>query len=329
MEQVRSCAIGVIRCMNESRILRSLRCMLLVVLLSSPGVVLAMDYGETGPYSVNRETIQNPLSGDDVTVFLPKNVQTRVPVMFFSHGYNADYYQAYKSMCTHVASQGFAVVYSPYPSAGGWSEQYDIMWRGFLQAADVYENSLDLNYVGFFGHSWGGGAVPNMALRGIDRGWGKSGLLMFIMAPGRANGVNKYQLQSLDNGHLIVQSFENDDIVPESLALKMFENIGIPSVDKAYYYVWGGEHADPTERSVDNYDSLAIWAPLDALMDYTFNQNYNGRVYALDGQGDHWSTTIVQYEVEETPDERTWTSWRDALNQPGTRYFTLWGLMQR
>ena len=37
-------------------------CMLLVFFMCAPVTAMAMEYGETGPYKVSRETIKNPLS---------------------------------------------------------------------------------------------------------------------------------------------------------------------------------------------------------------------------------------------------------------------------
>jgi pimeloyl-ACP methyl ester carboxylesterase len=315
MQQVSSFRSGAIRRKYARKGLGFIGCLLLVTLMCAPGTVMAMEYGTRGPYNVIRETIQNPMSGDDVTVFLPQNAQSSVPVMFFSHGNGGNYYQAYKSLCTHVASQGVAVVFSPYPSGVAWSKQYDILWNGFQEAADVYRYEFDLDSVGFFGHSWGGGATPNMALRGIDKGWGKIGMLMFIMAPGPANGVSDSQLQSLKNGSLIVQTFEDDSIVPEQLAQGIYDKVGISSANKAYYYVLGGDHTEPSERIVNDYDSLAIWTPLDALMDHAFKLDTPsaGKSFALDGTGDHWSTIIVPDEGEEPPAEEP--RWPDGENR--------------
>ena len=141
-----------------------------------------------------------------------------------------------------------------------------------------------------------------MALRGINKGWGKEGLLLFIMAPGPANGITNTEMQSIKDGYMIVQTFEYDTIVPESLALSIYENIGIPSENKAYYYIYGAEHSEPSNRSVDNYDSLAIWKPLDALMDMAFRLDhpYYARSFALNGQGDLWNTTIILDEEQDT-----------------------------
>ena len=274
--------------------------MALALFLFVPCTALAMEYGKTGPYNVVRESVKNPKSGDDVTVFLPDKAQMPVPVMFFSHGLGGNYYQAYKSMLMHVASQGVAVVFSPYPTGLSWAEQYDLLWSGFEEAASDYQYEFDLDRVGFLGHSWGGGASPNMALRAVAKGWGRQGMLMFIMAPAPAYGVTDQDLRSLTDATLIMQVYENDTNAPHRIAEDIYATVGIPNKDKAYYFVLGAKHSEPSERSVDDYDRLAIWTPLDALMDYTFNMDhpYDGKAFALDGEGDHYKTDILADPTE-------------------------------
>lgn len=285
-------------------------CVVLALFVYVPGAALAIDYGKTGPYSVVRETLKNPVSGDDVTVFLPQNAPKPMPVMFFSHGLGGNYYTAYKSMLNHVASQGVAVVFSPYPTNASWTEQYDLLWGGFEKAASVHKAEFDFQQVGFFGHSWGGGATPNMASRAVEKGWGQRGMLMFIMAPGPDYGVTDQDLNSLSAANLIVQSFENDTVVPESIAKEIYAKIGVPDQNKAYYFISGGNHTEPSERAVNDYDKLAIWTPLDALMDATFDMGdpNGGRAFALDGEGEHYQTTIDS-AVSPTDDTPRWKRW--------------------
>jgi pimeloyl-ACP methyl ester carboxylesterase len=280
---------------------------------------LAMEYGETGPYKVIRESFKNPLSNDDVTVFLPDKAKIPMPVMFFAHGLGGNYYQAYKSLLTHVASQGVAVVFSPYPTGSSWTQQYDILWRGFEKAATDYRYEFDLDRVGFFGHSWGGGATSNMALRGLELGWGQDGLLMFMMAPAPANGVTDEDLESITDANLIMQVYENDTNAPHRIAEDIYATIGIPYENKAYYFVQGAEHSEPSERVVDDYDRLAIWTPLDALMDYTFgiDNPSAGKAYALDGEGDHYKTIIEADPADGGDDGGSggsgWLDWLDRF----------------
>ncbi len=275
----------------------------LLLFLLLPYTALALDYGEQGPYVVVREKIENPLSGDSVTILLPKDAQTPLPVMFFSHGLGGNIWWFYRSILNHVASQGVAVVFSPYPTHESWQNQYDILWNGFLEAANKYPYEFDLDRVGFFGHSMGGGAVPNMALRAVDEGWGRLGKLLFIMAPAPCFGVSDQELQSLTEGTMIVQSFGNDSVVPHRWAKDIYSNIGIPREEKAYYYIISGEHSEPSNRAVDLYDSLAIWAPLDALMDSAFELDdpYGGKTFALEKEEDHYQTLVFKELTDETP----------------------------
>ena len=262
----------------------------LALLLFVPCTALALEYGEQGPYRVVRESFQN--SGQTVTVFLPDG-ESNVPVMFFSHGLGGNLYQYYSALLNHVVSRGVAVVFSPYPSYTSSAQQCDTMWQGFERAASIYD--FDLDRVGFFGHSWGGGAIFNMALRAVDNDWGGYAMCVFSMAPG-PSFVNNRELQSLTDLNLIMMVFENDTNAPHQIAEDIYENIGIPYEYKAYYFVEGADHSEPSNLSVDDYDRLGIWQPLDALMDYTFKLDRpdNGKAYALDGEGDHYRTIIIK-----------------------------------
>ena len=281
------------------RVFQLLGLTVLMLLLLVPGMVTAMEYGQNGPYNVVNETFENPMwplsdGGTPVTVLLPSGHPGPVPVLFFSHGLGGTAWTGYRSMLQHVTSLGVAVVFSPYPTSLDWSSQYEILWYGFQEAADRYAADFDLSRVGFAGHSWGGGATPNMALRSVDAGWGEDGLFMFIMAPAPASGVSDADLRNkLSHAKMIMQVYENDTICPHSWADATYNKIG--TTEKAYYYVYGGDHFTPTERGV--FGSLgrqAVWEPLDALMDYTFalDNPYESMLYALYGEGYHYETDV-------------------------------------
>ena len=185
-----------------------LACILAVALIVSlPYEGLAMEYGATGPFRVEVKTFENSMwpqrdGGVPVTVLLPAQRDSAVPVVFFSHGLEATSWFSYRSLLRHVTSWGVAVVFSPYPPSSNWSNQYNILWNGFKRAAELYAADFDLSRVGFAGHSYGGGATPNMALRARKAGWGTQGMFMFIMAPAPASGVSNAALKSLFPGQL-------------------------------------------------------------------------------------------------------------------------------
>jgi len=76
-------------------------------------------YGAEGPFSVAVETFRSPLwLTRDVTVFLPEGATMPVPTIFFSHGFMGTDPDFYISLLHHIASRGYAVVFSPYPASG-------------------------------------------------------------------------------------------------------------------------------------------------------------------------------------------------------------------
>lgn len=143
-----------------------------VTTLPAPG-----DYGGEGAFSVTRQTVANPEPNTPapVSVYLPSNAtaQTRVPVIFFAHGYGGTDYQYYDALLRQIASNGYAVVFTPYTANifSNHPTRYQQMWAGFQAAVAQYASILDTTRVGFAGHSYGAGAVPELARRGVAAGW--------------------------------------------------------------------------------------------------------------------------------------------------------------
>jgi hypothetical protein len=294
------------------------------------GTAMAMEYGETGPYSVERHTFENSLwkkinGGVEVSVLLPQQISGRVPVVFFSHGLGGTSWSGYRSLLTHMASRGFAVVFSPYPANGATNDQrYLILWNGFEEAASRFSTRFDLTKVGFMGHSYGGGATPAMAYKGMmERGWGTKGAFMYMMAPAPTFTVSDAQLRSLPNHtNLIMQVFSNDTITPHRTAIDQYAKMSsIPFERKAYYFT-EGEHSEPSDRKINDLDKLAIRKPLDALIDYSFKADRpeEGRVFALTigRPGDHYLTIVLKDPSIswDDPINQTNFSWDESNDQP-------------
>jgi hypothetical protein len=261
------------------------------------------DYGEPGQYEVEFETFANPAWPENgrgetnVTVFFPSEVEEPVPVLFFSHGFGARDRDIYRHLIDHVVSRGSALVYAPYPTTfeglainDMHSLRYDALWGGFETAVSRYSERFDLTRVGFLGHSFGGGATPAMAHRGLSvNGWGENGAFVFIMAPwysfefGEENtALTDIVLESLP-GHTnaVVQAYDVDDVNDHRMAIDLFEHLALPQGQKAYHNVlphpdYPADHMVPCSDVVshaflDELDREAIWRPLDALMDASFN----------------------------------------------------------
>ncbi len=262
--------------------------------------------GKSGTYTMTYETFENPawVGGTPVTVFFPKERTDPAPVMFFSHGYGGSAWISYKTMITHLVTRGFIVVYSPYPSTTNYSGLYDIMWNGFQMAAERYAARMNLQQVGFLGHSFGGGSVPAMAWKGlVEKGWGKQGAFLFVLAPSPALQMTDNQFSSFPKqATMIVQSYNEDTVVDHRYAIDIFNKMGVSDSQKAYYNILTGAvspagHTVPSDREINDLDVYAVRTPLDALIDITFkltDRVCDAKSYALFGYGDHFQHTVTK-----------------------------------
>lgn len=151
------------------------------------------DYGMQGALAVQaRSDVANGRwPQEPITVYRPMNTQP-YPVIFYSHAFLGSDHTRIAPMLRRLASAGFNVVFVPYKGvAVTRTEQYATLWEGFRAAANQYGAQFDLTRVGFMGHSFGGGATPEMARRafaaptqnGLTQAWGSAGRFVFIMAP--------------------------------------------------------------------------------------------------------------------------------------------------
>ena len=291
-------------------------------------VTTPMEYGETGPYTMVSESFENSKwrlsdGGKPVTVLLPVERSAPAPVLFFSHGFGGTNWMGYRSLLTHLVSWGFVVVHSPYPSMGAsTSERYQILWNGFQEAAERYATQFNLQKVGFLGHSFGAGATPAMAWKGlVEEGWGTEGAFLFIMAPWYSHEISDTQLEIFpEHVNMIIQVYNEDDINDHRMAIDIFTNIAIPDSRKAYYNVVEGSfeagHSVPSDRQNNELDCLAVRKPLDALIDYSFEiaDPYEGKNYALDGQGEHFQHTVTKNPTVVTDESKYQWPWSSFLN---------------
>ena len=230
-----------------------------------------------------------------------------------------------QTLITHMTSRGFVVVHSPYPSSGtDIPGRYNIMWNGFFLATQQYASRMNLQQVGFLGHSFGAGAVPAMAWNGlVGQGWGKQGALLFILAPWYSYNMTNVQLQSFPkNVNMIIQVYNEDTTNDHRMAVDLFTNFGIPDSKKAYYNTVPGAvepvgHTVPSDKEINDLDTYAVRTPLDALLDYTFkldNRVCDALSFGLLGYGSHFQQTVTKSPVP-VADESTYTyPWSSTSN---------------
>lgn len=244
-------------------------------------------YGARGPYGVSQQTLKNPeWRRKPVSVFFPTGMDGKPPVIFFSHGYGqSDVEKGYPKLIEHIVSRGYILVYSPYPRFGGPERFYRILWAGFQAAVDQYGSRMDLSRVGFVGHSFGGGATPAMAYKGlVERGWGDRGAFMYLMAPWYAYQIDDAMLARFpSHTKLLVQVYDQDKVNDERMALDLFNRIKVPEKE---FVVLRSEDRDGCRFVADHelpghgvshvLKYYGIYRLFDALADYSFTGNRAG-----------------------------------------------------
>ena len=251
------------------------------------------DYGNIGKVAFTRQTIQNPISGAPapVTVFLPNNASAtnKVPVIFFAHGFGGFNYQVYEGLLNQLASNGYAVVFAPYNViAATHGARYDQLWKGFQAAVAQYGNVLDISKIGVAGHSYGAGAVPEMARRAIAEGWGASDIFLFVMAAWYSWGTDYTSIPA--RAKLVVQMYWDDGTNEHLISQNDIWN-RLPQITERRWQVIRtstncactliGGHGVPVTADVSTnsggytnaHDLWGVWRRIHALADYTFNRN--------------------------------------------------------
>jgi hypothetical protein len=268
-------------------------------------------FGSRGPYVVEIRTLPSPsFPGRVVTVYSAQGAAGPRPTWFFSHGFGGTNVLLYDELLRHWASHGWTAVFSPYPVDGQSVELYQVLFDGFVAAANQYPNLIDTRKVGFAGHSFGGGATPSLALRAVrERGWGSEGLALFPLAPWYSHQLSNQDLAAFPaHTQLVMQVYEDDVLNDHRMAIDIYRRMNLPAANKDYLmvhsdliesYPYRSAHSVPTgsELSVGDremiYNALDAWAVLrisQALAVSAWTGDPQARAIALG----HGSETQVQ-----------------------------------
>lgn len=268
------------------------------VAASGPISPITSGYGANGSFTVQVDKFPSPLyDNEKVQVFRPVEIATPVPVIFFAPGFSNNDPAEYRPLINHIVSRGFALVYAPFQVVSGDlslnEKRYNTIWAGFEEALKRFGSSFDLTRVAFFGHSYGGAALPAMMQRGVvGKGWGKNGAFVYSMAPwyvfqfGAKEYVNWPQ-----HVKLLVQVYENDGVCDHRMAKEIYDRVNLPVSEKDFVmlrserrfnYTLDAEHGTPSTGSDENaLDYYGVYRMFDALADYAFNQSEAGKRVAL------------------------------------------------
>jgi surfactin synthase thioesterase subunit len=306
-----------------------------VTTLPAPG-----DYGSYGQIAVSRQTVTNPEPGTPapVSVFLPQTASAanRVPVIFFAHGFGGTNYQFYEALMRQLSSNGYAVIFSPYSSdpLTNHTVRYRQLWRGFQVAVEQFGSLLDTSRVGFAGHSYGAGAVPEMARLAVASGWGANGLFIFSAAPWYSWGTNYEQIPA--SAKLVVQIYWEDGTNEHLIAQNDVWN-RLPQITERRWQVIRSARAvcqltadhgvtvsgvAPENGEINALDYWGVWRRIHALADYTFTGSAAAKSVAFgdDSRMGKWRTGGVIRPV--TPLEATTSPVLNTTTNPTFRWIT-------
>ncbi len=287
---------------------------------------ISSGYGADGPYKPNIESVGNPAFREPVQVFLPTGAPGKRPVIFFSHGYGPGVWDVYKDLILHMVSMGEVVVFSGYPMIRASNdERYDDLWQGFKAAADKYADRMDLSRVGFMGHSFGGGATPAMAYRGlVQQSWGKQGAFLMELAPWYAFQITDAEMQRYPAGTLqLVEVYDKDDTNDHRMGIDLYKSTKLT----ANYYVMvhsetvagcglTADHSTPGRNPSLRQKQYAVFRPFDMLADAAFNGSTTAR-QALSGfsaSGAYQPLSLLISPVPDQPESYYRNPWSDPRN---------------
>ena len=290
-------------------------------------------FGVAGPYDTRTTTLPHPTVNVPptrqavVTTIAPADAPGPHPVIFWSHAFGATEAVQYGGLMQQLASNGYVVVHSTYQTPP--LQPFDIglryaqLWAGFEKAVKELraELDMDLERVGFAGHSFGAGASLVMFKRGVlERGWGSEGSFIAVFAPFRIEDFTAEDAAAVPRTtKLLVEVFDDDETNDHRGAI---EDIWKPlaesirSVDRDYVLVHTAEHGDcrlTTNHSVpieialaggtavlDDYDVWAVRRKVHGLAACAFDHDLRGCEISI-GEADPLQSEMGSWLSDGTP----------------------------
>lgn len=262
-------------------------------------------YGSDGPYSPTKlETFNPEYLLRKVEIFHPVELENARPSILYCHGYGGVESSRISGLINFIVSKGYNFIFIPYPTVGvSIEERYSILLSGFKKAAREFPSMIDTTKIGVVGHSFGGGASFGVAHHLFsDLNWGSEGRFIYANAQWYSFELTQDDLLNFpENTNLITMLFDDDVTNDHRLAADIFNTISIPDENKDLLllqtdtingYIYEANHGVPNSTDAfDAYDYYVYYRLLDALSDYSFNDNEEGKVVAL-GDGSAEQVTL-------------------------------------
>ncbi len=230
---------------------------------------------------IEKETFKNG------AVYYPSSLKDNYPkhAIFFLSGWWTRSDRTYETILRFLASKGYIVIFSKE------NERYDSKTaaeniENLLEKSNI-EKYIDKNRLGVVGHSSGGGKAFFVLKYFLNKGWGEDARCVFAMAPWYPFDMRRSDFEKIPPSTKVViqkygEDFENDP----RISMKIYSMLTtIPNRNKDYQIIEGVDHYFPQGDGNLN-EKEAILKPLEALIEYTFNNNEKYYGEALENGSD-------------------------------------------
>jgi len=232
----------------------------------------------------------------DISVFYPTGTSEPIPTVFYLHGYFGNDTTLHSGFLRHIASRGYAVVFVPVKGTIPVEKMYQTLYEGFSKAVANYKGIIDTTRIGFYGHSFGGGATPAVSYYFFaERNWGSNGKFIYCSAPWYSYELGDSVLDNFPaDCNMLTVVYDDDETNDHRMGMDIFSNIAIDEERKDFIivysdtvenYIYQADHNLPTQYLFKNeFDAFDYYVPfrlLDALADYTFTGNPAAKEMAL------------------------------------------------
>ncbi|HIW91507.1 MAG TPA: hypothetical protein H9870_07600 [Candidatus Corynebacterium avicola] len=174
----------------------------------------------------------------------------------------------HKDLIDHYVSQGNVVVFSTWAT-----NPYD--FEGSIKTLDKTIGGAealaprgDFDRLGIVGHSMGGGAVPYLAQKADERGWGSEAMWLFQLAPAFTAGLGTGPIELPEHARVVVEGYDNDQIMDNRVGIEMFNAYTLPDDQKKHITVHGDGHGTVHKLDASHMTPNTMLHPEDALRYY-------------------------------------------------------------
>lgn len=176
----------------------------------------------------------------------------------------------------HLVSNGHIVIFANYWINLRYYRHYDTVDSGFQAGAQNILDRIDLDNIGFLGHSFGAGMIPAMVQRAAARGWGSESLWAVMMAPWYSYQVGSGPIDLPAHTLALVINFDEDVVVDARIGIELFHALNIPYYQKQHLMIRSeirgptvliAEHLTPTPLlgTLNSLEVYGILRPLDIM----------------------------------------------------------------